>query len=121
MTWEEAIRILDPETTAEALAEIEYYAGFSGKTAAVHAVSDACEISVAAMRRLAELENNNPLTLEEVRQMDGEPVWDNFLMEWCLVMMDLCGGKGAVKYFDGGFNRLSERRFYRRKPEEVPG
>lgn len=60
-----------------------------------------------------------PLTLEELQQMDGEPVWDNFLMEYCVVMMDLCGGKGAVKYFDGGFNRLSEKRFYRRKPEEV--
>ena len=32
MTTKEAIRILDPETTAEALAEIEYYAGFSGQT-----------------------------------------------------------------------------------------
>lgn len=41
MTKEEAIRILDPETTGEALAEIEYYGGFSGKTAAVKAVSDA--------------------------------------------------------------------------------
>ena len=37
MTREEAIRILDPETTGEALAEIEYYAGFSGKKAAIHA------------------------------------------------------------------------------------
>ena len=50
MTREEAIRILDPETTAEALAEIEYYNGFTGKTAAVQAVSDACVLSVAALR-----------------------------------------------------------------------
>lgn len=50
MTREEAIRILDPETTAEALAEIEYYNGFSGKTAKVQAVSEACEIAVADMR-----------------------------------------------------------------------
>lgn len=41
MTREEAIRILDPDTTGEALAEIEYYGGFSGKAAAVQAVSDA--------------------------------------------------------------------------------
>ena len=52
MTREEAIRILDPETTGEALAEIEYYNGFSGKTAAVQAVSDACEIAVADMREM---------------------------------------------------------------------
>lgn len=50
MTREEAIRILDPETTIEALVEIEYYAGFSGQTAKVQAVSDACEVVVAALR-----------------------------------------------------------------------
>ena len=50
MTREEAIRILDPETTGEALAEIEYYNGFTGKTAAVQAVSDACVLAVAALR-----------------------------------------------------------------------
>ena len=49
MTREEAIRILDPVTTGEALAEIEYYNGFSGKTAAVQAVSDACVLAVAAL------------------------------------------------------------------------
>lgn len=54
MTGEEAIRILDPETTGEALAEIEYYNGFSGKTAAVQAVSDACILAVAALREQEE-------------------------------------------------------------------
>ncbi len=50
MNREEAIRILDPETTGEALAEIEYYGGFRGKMAAVQAVSDACVLAVAALR-----------------------------------------------------------------------
>lgn len=50
MTREEAIRILDPDTTGEALAEIEYYGGFSGKAAAVQAVSDACILAVSALR-----------------------------------------------------------------------
>ena len=54
MTNEVAIRILDPETTGEALAEIEYYNGFSGKTAAVQAVSDACVLAVAALREQEE-------------------------------------------------------------------
>ena len=54
MTREEAIRILDPETTAEALAEIEYYNGFNGKAAAVQAVSDACVLAVAALREQEE-------------------------------------------------------------------
>lgn len=50
MTREDAIRILDPETTAEALAEIEYYAGFRGKEAEIKAVEDACILAVAALR-----------------------------------------------------------------------
>ena len=49
MTREEAIRILDPVTTGEALAEIEYYNGFTGKTAAVRAVSDACVLALATL------------------------------------------------------------------------
>lgn len=53
MTREEAIRILDPATTVEALAEIEYYAGFS-QTAMIDALSDACEVAVAALRELEE-------------------------------------------------------------------
>ena len=54
MTREEAIRILDPDTTGEALAEIEYYNGFNWKTAAVQAVSDACVLAVAALRQQVE-------------------------------------------------------------------
>ena len=54
MEREEAIRILDPVTTGEALAEIEYYNGFSGKTAAVQAVSDACVLAIAALREQEE-------------------------------------------------------------------
>ena len=50
MTREEAIRILDPETTAEALPEIEYYAGFRGEEAVKKAVDDACILAVAALR-----------------------------------------------------------------------
>lgn len=54
MTREEAIRILDPETTAEALAEIDYYAGFRGEEAAIKAVEDACILAVADLREQEE-------------------------------------------------------------------
>lgn len=50
MTREEAIRLLDPETTADAIAEIEYYHGFSGREAAIAAITDACSIAVKALR-----------------------------------------------------------------------
>ena len=71
MTREEAIRILDPETTGEALAEIEYYNGFSGKTAAVQAVSDACVLAVAALR---EQEERRWIPVTERLPDDGEQV-----------------------------------------------
>lgn len=51
MTIEEAIRILDPETTAEALAEVEYYGGFRGNEALVKACEDACIVAVDALKR----------------------------------------------------------------------
>ena len=54
MTREEAIRILDPETMGETLAEIEYYGGFRGRTKAAQAVSDACILAVAALREQEE-------------------------------------------------------------------
>lgn len=63
MTMREAIRILDPETTREAIAEIEYYAGFKGREAAIQAVDDACRIACDVMRRALkaqEGENNDP-------------------------------------------------------------
>lgn len=56
MTREEAIRILDPETRLEALAEIDYYAGFRGDEAVTKAVDDACVLAVAALRAQAQRE-----------------------------------------------------------------
>lgn len=70
MTIEEAIRILDPDTTAEALVEYEYYGGFNGKAAMVNAVSDACEVAVEALR-----EQQAPSKLDRCR-------WEG--CEYCL-------------------------------------
>ena len=50
MTTEEAIRILDPKTTRDALWEIEYYAGFKGKEAKIAAVEEACRMAVEALK-----------------------------------------------------------------------
>ena len=51
MTVSEAIRILAPETTKEALDEIEYYAGFRGKEAQIEAVNEACRVAVKALEK----------------------------------------------------------------------
>lgn len=54
MTREEAIRILDPETMGETLAEIKYYGGFRGRMKAAQALHDACILAVAALREQEE-------------------------------------------------------------------
>ena len=54
MTREEAIRILDPETTWEAISKFEYYAGFRGEEAVRKAVDDACILAVSALREQEE-------------------------------------------------------------------
>ena len=51
MTREEAIRLLDPNTTREALAEVEYYNGFSGKDACIKAIEDACRLAIEALEK----------------------------------------------------------------------
>lgn len=70
--------------------------------------------------------SNDPLTLAELREMDGEPVWveipEHRVAEWCIVKWDSlmgrirfwCAGGG---WFDG--RNCGESLFiYRRKPEE---
>ena len=46
---EEAIRILDPETSADAIAEIEYYAGFN-RDKTIEKINEACAIACDVMR-----------------------------------------------------------------------
>ena len=58
MTREQASRILDPETSSEALAEIDYYSGFRGDEAVRKAVDDACILAVAALREQAQREED---------------------------------------------------------------
>ena len=54
MTINQAIRILDPETTAEALGEIEYYGGLQGHEKMVTACDEACRVAVQIMRKYME-------------------------------------------------------------------
>ena len=54
MNIEQAIRILDPATTAEALGEIEYYGGLHGREKMVAACDEACRMAVQIMRKYME-------------------------------------------------------------------
>lgn len=52
MTYEEAKKILHPDTTLETLAEIEYYAGFNGQQAKINAVNEACLVACEALDKV---------------------------------------------------------------------
>lgn len=54
MTINQAIRILDPETSAEALGEIKYYGELDGHEKMMAACEEACRIAVGAMRKYLE-------------------------------------------------------------------
>lgn len=49
MTYEAAKRILHPDTTLEALAEIEFLGGFKGKEKSQDAVDEACLMACEAL------------------------------------------------------------------------
>lgn len=51
MTHEEAIKILHPDTTLMALAEVEYFGGFNGKEAKIKAVEEACVVACEALEK----------------------------------------------------------------------
>lgn len=67
MTYEEAARILDPETNLEAL---EPYGGDCESRLA--AITEACRMGARALRTLP---SSEPLTAEQLRKMHFERVW----------------------------------------------
>lgn len=58
MTINQAIRILDPATTAEELAAIKYYGGLHGREKMVAACDEACRVAVGIMRKYQEEHKN---------------------------------------------------------------
>lgn len=60
---------------------------------------------------------NDPLTLEELREMDGEPVWNDTIKKYALVDAGWLDGIGRTINSNGKY-RLLDDRYYRRKPEE---
>ena len=80
MSIEEAIRILDPKTSADAIAEIEYYAGFN-RDKPIEKVDEACEVACDIMREhLKDVETmfSDNDSYEDLKQMSHEKVIDLF-------------------------------------------
>ena len=57
---------------------------------------------------------NEPLTLEELREMDGEPVWFDTIKRWGIVRV--CGYGISVLTKSGEYD-VTRMKFYRRPPE----
>ncbi len=102
MTREDAIRIIEKNRP----------------TSGYIMLREALDIAVAALRAQAEAEGDEPLTMAELKEMDGEPVWDKLWGVWGLVDVNLARvftPKGDLELFvDGATGRL-----YRHKPKEV--
>lgn len=119
MTYEEAARILDPETNLEALAP---YAGDCEARQAV--IVEACRMGARALRALP---SSGPLTAEQLREMDGEPAWwdDGEGSCWGIISVDSRGMWGGIPFFRGRWREVNfeynieerKMKIYRRPPE----
>ena len=120
MTREEAARILDPETSRDELWKYE-------ADTRIEACNEACRMGADALRAQQERENTKAMTMDELREMDGEPVWvvyDEDAGMWALVevleesifLTNNLGGRSEyaadVEFEEDGI------AVYRRKPEE---
>lgn len=63
---------------------------------------------------LEESMSNDPLTLEQLREMDGEPVWFDTIKRWGIVRV--CGYGISVLTKSGEYD-VTRMKFYRRPPE----
>lgn len=70
---------------------------------------------------------NEPLTLEQLREMDGEPAWwdDGYGSCWGIISVDSAGMWGGIPFFQGRWREVNfeynieerKMKIYRRPPE----
>ena len=84
MTYEEAANILDPVKRESALLKYDSFER-------LEKLKKACQVAAEMLRKCdqnaAEMQPscNKPLTLEQLREMDGQPVWSRKHKEWFLI------------------------------------
>ena len=78
-------------------------------------LKEALDMAIAALSQ-----PNEPLTLEQLREMDGEPVYDYLGQEWYVIQEyydhELTMTDGT-RFFDDDEIDGVDKRFYRRPPE----
>lgn len=91
---------------------------------------NAHNMAISALRAQQEVEKNEPLTLDELREMDGQPVWIDFILDatgepisfWALVSVDeeldeiyFLNNLGGSSAYEEVWSDI--RAVYRRPPE----
>ena len=86
---------------------------------------EALDMAISALREQdvadKNVEKNEPLTPDELLEMDGEPVYivDGDVAWWDIVSFSLQGWLYLVKGKQFRYSRYGEWLAYRQKPEEV--
>lgn len=85
-------------------------------------INEAIDMAIAALSP-----PNDPLTLEELRKMDGEPAWwdDGEESCWGIISVDSAGMWGGIPFLRGRWRQVNfeynieerKMRIYRRPPE----
>lgn len=131
MTNEEAVSVLENVgvmTTAECI-HVYQHSRLQCENFSADAVTAAYVAGLAALQE--KLEAETPLTLDDLRKMDGEPVWIVFtpdpdgesLAMWALISVDKENDEIFLLNSIGGSSAYEEawadiKAIYRRKPEE---
>lgn len=127
MTIEETIYALDIVEHMESFSVL-YEPGEPMNRATVGKLKEACRMAISILRARTDPPPNDPLTLEELREMDGEPVWVEAMVsletEWCIVKYDHQMKRIRFWGADGGwydsYDYGGRIIAYRRRPEEEP-
>ncbi len=125
MTIEETIYALDIVEHMESFSVL-YEPGGPMNQATVGKLKEACRMAISILRARTDPPPNDPLTLEELREMDGEPVWVEAMVsletEWCIVKYDHQMKRIRFWGADGGwydsYDYGGRIIAYRRRPEE---
>jgi len=60
---------------------------------------------------------NEPLSLKQLKERVGKPVYDNLLKRWCIVVKDYAE-YFRIAYKDESRRKLDDGRFYDHEPKE---